>query len=225
MDAGIGGDRIGGDLVRALRYLRRPMLSIDRIRGALAAAGPAGDVPGSRRASVAIVLCGGSDSPSVCFVERARRERDPWSGDIAFPGGWAKDGDEGLRRAAMRETREEVGLALTDAHHVGDLEPMPISRFESRFGVIGTSVFYVGRPRPALRPDEGEIAHAFWVPATDLYHPDNRTVVHWSRFGPPLPRPAIAVGDRVIWGLTYRLLVRFSDLAMAGRSPLEADVD
>ena len=161
----------------------------------------------------------------MCFVERARRDRDPWSGDIAFPGGWAKDESESLRLAAMRETHEEIGLALADAHHVGDLEPMPISRFESRFGVIGASVFYVGRHCPALRPDDREIAHAFWVPATDLYHPDNRTVVHWSRFGPPLPRPALAVGGRVIWGLTYRLLVRFSNLAMDGDSPLQADVD
>ena len=199
------------------------MLSIERIRREFAAARPAGDVPASRRASVAIVLSGDCGSPSVCFVERARRDRDPWSGDVAFPGGWAKGEDESLRVAAMRETHEETGLVLTDAHHVGDLAPMPVSRYESRFGVIGTSVFYVNTPCPELRPDEREIAHAFWVTATDLYHPDNRTEVRWSRFGPPLPRPAIEVGGRVIWGLTYRLLVRFSDFAMDGRSPLEAD--
>ena len=201
------------------------MLRIERIRKEFAAAGPAGDVPGARRAAVAIVLCGDGDSPSLCFVERVRRDRDPWSGDVAFPGGWAKAEDESLRVAAMRETHEETGLVLTDAHHVGDMAAIPVSRYESTFGVIGTSVFYVGRRQPALRPDEREIAHAFWVPATDLYHSGSRTVVHWSRFGPPLPRPAVAVGGRVIWGLTYRLLVRFSNLAMDGRSPLETDID
>ena len=199
------------------------MLNIERIREELAAAGPAGDRPSARRASVAIVLCGDTAAPSVCFVERARRARDPWSGDIAFPGGWAKHGDEGLRAAAMRETHEEIGLPLTDTHHMGDLPPMPISRFDTEFGIIGASVFYVGRSRPALQPDGREIARAFWVPATDLYHPDNRTVVHWSRSGPPQPRPAITVGSGVVWGLTYRVLARFSDRATNGRSPLLPD--
>ena len=158
-------------------------------------------------------------------MERATRDGDPWSGDVAFPGGWARHEEESLRSAAMRETREEVGLALDDAHHVGDVAPMRISRFHSGVGIIGASVFYVGESAPALRPEQREIAHAFWVPVAHLHHPDNRTVVRWSRAGPPLPRPAIAFDGRVIWGLTYRILVRFSDLATGGRSPLEADPD
>ena len=183
------------------------------------------DTPSARRASVAIVLAGGSDTRSVCFVERARRPGDPWSGDIAFPGGWAKHEDESLRAAAVRETREEIGLALTDTHHVGDIAPMRISRFHSGIGIIGASVFHVGECRPSLHPDQREVAHAFWVPMAHLHHPDSRTVVHWSRSGPPRPRPAIMFEGRAIWGLTYRILVRFSNLVTGGHSPLEADPD
>ena len=201
------------------------MSSIEQIRKGFIDPPPAADVRSARRASVAIVLAGDCDAPSVCFVERVHRAGDRWSGDVAFPGGWASHGDESLRATAMREAHEEVGLALDDAHHVGDVAPMPISRFDSDWGIIGASVFYVGEPCPTLHPDEREIDRAFWVPAAHLYHPDNHTVVYWSRSGPPRPRPAIAFGGRVIWGLTYRMLVRFSNLATGGRSPLEADPD
>ena len=199
------------------------MSCVERIRRRFAESEPAPDSPSARRASVAIVLAGDSDAPSVCFVQRARRAGDPWSGDIAFPGGWAKHERESLRTAAMRETNEEIGLALGDAHHVGDVTPMSISRFDSTFGIIGASVFYVGESRPSLAPDGQEIARAFWIRFDHLHHPDNRTVVHWSRSGPPQPRPAIEFEGRVIWGLTYRMLVRFSHVATAGRSPLDPD--
>ena len=206
-----------------VRYLRLVMSCVERIRSRFAEGGPAPATPSARRASVAIVLAGDSDAPSVCFVQRARRAGDPWSGDIAFPGGWAKHEGESLRTAAMRETNEEIGLALGHPHHVGDMAPMSISRFDSAFGIIGASVFYVGESRPSLAPDGREIARAFWVPFAHLHDPGNRTVVHWSRSGPPWPRPAIEFEGGVIWGLTYRMLVRFSHVATAGRSRLEPD--
>ena len=161
----------------------------------------------------------------MCFVRRARRAGDPWSGDVAFPGGWAKHEHESMRAAAMRETREEIGLALADAHHVGDVAPMSISRFDATLGIIGASVFYFGEPCPPLRPDRREIDRAFWVPFAHLHHRDNRTVVHWARSGPPLPRPAIRFEGDVIWGLTYRMLFRFSNVVAADRSPLDPDLD
>ena len=201
------------------------MSSIEQIRSRLSNPEPALNAPSARCASVAVVLAGGSEARSVCFVERARRPGDPWSGDVAFPGGWAKHEDESLRAAAMRETREEIGLALADSHHVGDVAPMQISRFQSGIGIIGASVFYVGESFPLFHLEQREIAHAFWIPITHLHHPDNRTVVHWSRSGPPRPRPGIIFDGRVIWGLTYRILVRFSNMAVGGYTPLEADPD
>ena len=201
------------------------MPSIAQIRRRFADLGPTVHPRSARRAAVAIVLAGAARDPSLCFVERARRAGDPWSGDVAFPGGWAKCEEETLCAAAMRETREEIGLALGDGHHVGDVAPMSISRFDSGFGIIGASVFHVGERRPSLALEQREIARAFWVPMTHLHHPDNRTVVHWARSGPLRPRPAIRFEGHVIWGLTYRMLARFSDLATGGRSPLEADPD
>ena len=208
------------------RYLRRTMSSIEQIRKGFIDPPPAANVRSARRASVAIVLAGDCDAPSVCFVERVHRAGDRWSGDVAFPGGWASHGDESLRATAMREAHEEVGLALDDApprrRRGADAD------LTLRFRLGGSSARACSTsasPAPRFTRTNARSTRAFWVPAAHLYHPDNHTVVYWSRSGPPRPRPAIAFGGRVIWGLTYRMLVRFSNLATGGRSPLEADPD
>src|ERR1700682_285931 len=49
---------------------------------------PRGDAP---RAAVAAVLRAGTTGPEILFIERAKREGDPWSGHMAFPGGRRDD--------------------------------------------------------------------------------------------------------------------------------------
>ncbi|MBT6274706.1 MAG: CoA pyrophosphatase [Chromatiales bacterium] len=157
-----------------------------------------------RRASVAIVLSGHDNDAAICFIERVERPGDRWSGDVAFPGGWANDDDDSLRHTAIRETQEEVGLDLRQAEHLGDLPLTPINT-GSRLGDIGSSVFYLRESQPTLQPDPRECADAFWVPCRHLLDRDNGTSLDWegSDF------PGIEYDRRVIWGLTYRMLHDF----------------
>ncbi|MGC8608833.1 MAG: NUDIX hydrolase [Thermoplasmata archaeon] len=48
----------------------------------------------------------------LIFIKRKEREGDPWSGDIAFPGGFVKEGEK-PEEAAIREIREEISLDLS----------------------------------------------------------------------------------------------------------------
>src|SRR5262245_41364530 len=65
------------------------------------------------RAAVALVFCAPPGAePELLFIERARREGDPWSGHMAFPGGRRDPKDTDLAATAARETHEEVGLGL-----------------------------------------------------------------------------------------------------------------
>ena len=82
------------------------MIRLDDIDRALGARKPTVADPGS---AVAAILCN-AESPQLLFIERARVEGDPWSGDIAFPGGRVEPQDDGLQAAAERETREEIGI-------------------------------------------------------------------------------------------------------------------
>src|SRR6185369_3871770 len=67
-------------------------------------------VVGSRvPAAVAMILRQGPGGLEMLFIERAEHENDPWSGNLAFPGGKVEPGEE-PRQAAERETLEEIGL-------------------------------------------------------------------------------------------------------------------
>jgi 8-oxo-dGTP pyrophosphatase MutT (NUDIX family) len=201
------------------------MLTLEHVRQGLSPIATRHPATGSgrSRAAVAIVLAGEPDAPELCFMQRVHRSGDRWSGDVALPGGWAREDETLLRDAAVRETREEVGIQLRPEQHIGDVPAMRISRGSDAGGIIGASVFYAGTRHPPLVADPVEVADAFWVPGAHLYAPDNRTTVAWSRSGPPRPRPAVAFQDRIIWGLTYRILVRFSALALGDASPLDSD--
>jgi 8-oxo-dGTP pyrophosphatase MutT (NUDIX family) len=59
----------------------------------------------------------------ILFIKRAGRVGDRWSGHTALPGGRRDPTDADDRAAAVRETKEEVGLDLTrsDCFYVGNL--------------------------------------------------------------------------------------------------------
>ncbi len=52
------------------------------------------------------------NSNYIIFIRRKDRKGDPWSGDIAFPGGFIKEG-ESPEEAVLREIREEISVTLS----------------------------------------------------------------------------------------------------------------
>ena len=72
------------------------------------------------RASVALIFRSTENGgKELLFIQRARREGDPWSGDMAFPGGRLQPEDASARAAAERETLEETGWHVQLTHLVG----------------------------------------------------------------------------------------------------------
>jgi 8-oxo-dGTP pyrophosphatase MutT (NUDIX family) len=69
-----------------------------------------------RRASVALLLRRRGDEQGeleLLYILRPQSPRDPWSGQVAFPGGKQEPGDGGSDlRTALREVKEELGLDL-----------------------------------------------------------------------------------------------------------------
>jgi hypothetical protein len=129
---------------------------------------------------------------------------------MAFPGGRVDRGDRSSRRAAERETFEEVGVSLLGAERLGRLDDL---RGHHAAGhpalVISGFVYRVAEPPPLVLSDEVE--QAFWFPLAELLDPARRVEY---RFGPGNAGryPGILVGDperHVVWGLTYRFLEVF----------------
>lgn len=169
-------------------------------------------------AATALVIGGDDDAQHLLVIERRARSGDPWSGDMALPGGRRDDGED-LADTAVRETAEETGVAL----------PEPFARLPDvgvRFmgGKVATFLFRVpDLPHPT--PEPHEVADAFWLPMGRLFDAGSATR---HRAGPWGTFPAIAVDHdddastppRVLWGLTLQMLGNFADAVGA---PLAVD--
>src|SRR5690606_20299703 len=101
---------------RSAGALRVPILLDDIIPKLGARPAEIRPVVPKRHASVAMILEAGAEEPTVLLLERARRHNDPWSGQIALPGGRRDPCDRDEQAVAVRETREEIGVELSAAH-------------------------------------------------------------------------------------------------------------
>ena len=171
-----------------------------------------------RTAAVAIAILG-APPHGVIFIERASHLRDH-PGQIALPGGSvdAEDGGD-LRRTALRELREEVGVAPERVRIVGQL-PMVRQTRANNFDV--TPFVATVAPGP-LTIDGTETAAVFTIP------------LHFIVEG--LQAGTVTVGEltietylldfetRRVWGLTGHILRSFVDAWNDPANPLRAAVE
>ena len=151
-------------------------------------------------------------SSEVLLIRRAESKRDPWSGQMALPGGRLDPSDRTLVAAAVRETWEETGLALVPGRDL--LGRFPTVRPVSVHIPTVTIWPFVFRAAPdaEARAASPEVASAHWLSVESLTAPDNQGTLHYQAAGEDGSFPCIRVGGRVVWGLTYRILARLFEL-------------
>ncbi len=184
----------------------------ERLRAAVAGRAPVRiERPEARRAAVAVLVTGDA-APSILFIKRKIRSGDPWSGQMALPGGFVAPGDDSLAATARRETEEETGIALGDgATLVGALDDVsPRTPYLPPI-VVSPHLFLVAR-RLAAEPGP-EVEAAVWLAVADLYDPRHRRPVRLQLAGAVREFESIVIGDYTIWGLTERVLQGLRELA------------
>jgi 8-oxo-dGTP pyrophosphatase MutT (NUDIX family) len=191
----------------------------DDVRNALASRDP-GTVPDPppSRAAVALVLRDSPQGIEVLFIRRAEHPQDPWSGQMAFPGGRAESGDADLRATAMRETREEIGVDLgTAADFLGSLDEVrAMARLVPMNLTITPFVFRLREPfEPAL---SDEVTSLHWLPLGELLGTARRSTMDYAHQGVSMQFPCLRVDELVIWGLTYRMFMSFQERFPGARS-------
>jgi len=148
----------------------------------------------------------------VLFMKRAEREGDPWSGQVAFPGG-RRDRNEGdLAETVVRETLEETGIDLK-AHGelIGALDEL-----RPRTPVLPPVIVrpYVARLDSDLpMTPSDEVASLFWSPLDTLADPANTRATRVQARGKFwMWHDAIHYDGHVIWGMTERIIRAFGGI-------------
>jgi len=168
------------------------------------------DAPDARPAAVALVLLEGPHGLEILLIRRAERADDPWSSQIALPGGRYGAGDRDLEATAVRETREETGVDLSGAERLGVLDDLHPRTPILPPVVVRPFVFALARRVPLVPSDE--VQRAFWLPVRQLSEPGVRREVTLTLRGGPRTFPAYLVDEELIWGMTERILTPFVEL-------------
>jgi 8-oxo-dGTP pyrophosphatase MutT (NUDIX family) len=168
--------------------------------------------PTAVQAAVALILTPAvlRDELALLLIKRAERGGDPWSGQMALPGGRRDPQDRELLATARRETEEETGIALSADVLLGELDDLhPRTRI---LPPIVVRPFVFGLPsRPPVQASE-EVALHIWVPIQELKA--SQTHVEVDIRGQRRHQPSFLIGHHVVWGMTHRILKPF--LALAG---------
>jgi 8-oxo-dGTP pyrophosphatase MutT (NUDIX family) len=165
---------------------------------------------GRRPAAVAIVLLADAEGRACFLLTRRAAGLRTHSRQWALPGG-AVDAGESAQAAALREMREEVGLARDPASVLGLLDDYP-----TRSGYVITPVVVWGGPHAAPVPNPDEVASVHLVPLADLDHPDVPRLVTI----PESDRPVIQVPilSTNVHAPTAAVLYQLREVVVHGRA-------
>ncbi|MDT7891178.1 MAG: CoA pyrophosphatase [Thermoproteota archaeon] len=150
-------------------------------------------------AAVAIIVRRNNE---VLFVKRKKREGDPWSGDVALPGGMHKKEDLELINTAIREVKEEVGIDLSKHEYIGSL-PFLSSIVRKELKV---KAFIFALKNEEFPVKNEEIDDFYWISLKKL----KRKFVYIEKI--KKRRIAYVYENITIWGLTYRILTLLKKL-------------
>jgi 8-oxo-dGTP pyrophosphatase MutT (NUDIX family) len=165
-----------------------------------------------KRSAVAMILQLRQGKLHILMIKRAEREGDPWSGHMAFPGGRMDDDDAHGYAVAVRETAEEIGLAIGPGDPcIGRLSEVSARPGRGALGMV-VSPFVFRLDRDVEFTANYEVDEVVWVPFGFLSDPKNRDSMTWEYKGARIPLPCYWYQGRCIWGLSLMMLNELLEL-------------
>jgi 8-oxo-dGTP pyrophosphatase MutT (NUDIX family) len=155
------------------------------------------------RAAVMLIVTTGNIGPELLVLKRNEDPKDMWSGQICLPGGRVKEEDRDMKDTVLREVKEEAGFEIHPEQIIGVLDE--ISPANQPNLKVMPFVAYIDK-KPKVRLGE-EVVEAIWVPIREL----RRSQVDPKKFG-LRGDYAFYVKNRIIWGMTARVVKKFLDL-------------
>jgi 8-oxo-dGTP pyrophosphatase MutT (NUDIX family) len=184
------------------------MSSLKRYRESRASSLPADAI----KSAVLILLFPSENTGEPQMVLMLRSEYDGvHSGQIGLPGGKFKYSDLNLKRTALRESEEEIGVDSNEVSVIGRLTELYIP--PSNFIVTP----YVGflEEKPRFSPDPGEVKEIIIIPVSGLI--DKRSI-RTNQFiigkGIRIEAPCFDIDGHKIWGATAMILSEFREIVL-----------
>ena len=167
---------------------------------------PAGTLP-ERYKTAAVLMClwpAGEDRVELVMTKRTEQVSSH-QGQVSFPGGRVEAADPSYADAALRETREELGIASELITIMGRLDDA-----WSRFG--HHVIPYVGwlERQPPLQPDPREVAAVLIADMATIMRPEaerEHKVEFPNGSGVTHASKAFEWEGGYVWGLTADLLL------------------
>jgi 8-oxo-dGTP pyrophosphatase MutT (NUDIX family) len=156
-------------------------------------------VAATRPAAVLVPVVDRPD-PTVLLTQRTA-DLASHAGQVAFPGGKIDPHDATPAAAAMREAKEEIGLADTLIEPIGYLD---LYLTFSGFRILPTVARIASDYRLTINPSE--VADAFEVPLAFLMDAQNHALHSRDWKGIVRRYYAMPFGERYIWGVTAGIL-------------------
>jgi 8-oxo-dGTP diphosphatase len=160
---------------------------------------PISDEQGAN-AAVALLLKSKLGDFDALLVKRVENPSDPWSGQMALPGGKREPKDKNLKETVMRETMEETGVKLDRSSFLGVLTAI---RSEQKPEIKILPFVVLLEDEPKLKLNKNELERVIWVPFEEIAQ--SKGTVEFS-FGKV---PAYIFADAIVWGATYKILSKF----------------
>ncbi|MBR9813436.1 CoA pyrophosphatase [bacterium] len=162
-----------------------------------------------RSASVLVPIIDRPDGATVLLTQRSDALKEH-AGQISFPGGSAEPGDADAAATAIREAKEEVGLAPELVTVLGLLGDYPTV---TRFCI--TPVIARVAPQAQFTLDHNEVSAVFELPlhlAMDRAAYARKTI---GRMGLEVPYYELNYDGWRIWGATAGMLKALADMVHA----------
>ncbi len=158
------------------------------------------DYAGARQASVAALFTPELD---LVLIRRADRAGDPWSGHVSLPGGRMEAVDASPLHAAVRETHEEIGVALPPEHLLGELDELPT--MSPLPPLVVRSFVFILSERPTFRPNH-EVAQTHLLGLDALLRGEGRGEMSLQWGEHTYQMPCVDFDGVRLWGLTLHVI-------------------
>jgi 8-oxo-dGTP pyrophosphatase MutT (NUDIX family) len=170
--------------------------------------------PGPARLRPAAVLAPIARRPeglTLILTQRPTTMREH-AGQIALPGGKIDPTDRSPLAAALRESREEIGLLEDQIEILG-----PIERYRTRTGFVITP--FVGLVDPAFTaiPEPGEVEAVFEAPLDWILNPANHRRMRAEFNGVPRSFWSTPWERWHVWGATSGIIRRLTERVLAAK--------